>query len=80
MQSSSLLTSIVGIPSEASVASAGILDTRIPTIEQTIRSMAVDIENGLDTSIEIFFLSIQMQAPVVQGKDPPGGASAGGGH
>ena len=67
-----------GVSASASVQS---MDTRLSTMEQTMQSLAVDMEKKFESSMEKFF--IRMQASVretveEQDDQPPGGALAGG--
>ena len=77
-QVSSLLPAAVGMSGGASVLTSGTLDTRMSAMEQTMQSMAVDMEQRFDASIEKFFARLQTDNAKETDKQPPGGASAGG--
>ena len=79
-QQSSLLPVTFGISSGASVQTNGTMDTRMSAMEQTMQSMAVDMEKRFDASIDKFFARMQKQKEPETNKEPPGGALAGGGQ
>ena len=67
-----------GVSASASVQS---MDTRLSTMEQTMQSMAVDMERQFESSMEKFFIRLQASVTETAGEQddqPPGGALAGG--
>ena len=77
-QQSSVFPVSFGVNSAASVNTSGTMDTRMTAMEETMQTMAVDMEKKFDASIDKFFARMQAQKVVEEDKQPPGGASAGG--
>ena len=65
--------------SDASVHSTGTMDTRMTAMEETMQTMAVDMEKRFDASMDKFFARLQTQKVVEKDEQPSGGGSAGGG-
>ena len=74
----SSLLPIIGLSSETSVQSSTTLDTRISVIEQSMQSMAVDMQQRFDDSMDKFLSRMQEIQSNQPEKQPPGGALAGG--
>lgn len=77
-QVSSLLPAAVGMSSGASVLTTGTIDTRMSAMEQTMQSMAVEMEHKFEASMEKFFERMQKEKAKEKDEQPPGGALAGG--
>ena len=77
-QQSSVFPVSFGVTSDASVHSSCTMDTRMTAMEETMQTMAVDMEKRFDASIDKFFARLQTQKVVEEDKQPPGGGLAGG--
>ena len=74
----SSLLPIIGLSLETSVQSSTTLDTRISVIEQSMQSMAVDMQQRFDDSMDKFLSRMQEIQSNQPENQPPGGALAGG--
>ena len=77
---SSLLPAAPGVSwgDSASVQSSATMDTRLSAMEQTMQTLAVDMEKKFEDSMNKFFNRMQSANQAnVQEQQPPGGASAG---